>query len=69
MEGRVDNRQAEKDRRTLYQALAMHPQWQRVKADLILFACSEKDPAVRCGRLDLLAYLEDSIIGSVPEED
>lgn len=57
------------ERRNLYKAFAATEAFQAVLSDLILFACSEvKDPAVRCGRHDVIAYIQDSLIGTPPEE-
>ncbi len=55
--------EAEKARRSIYKALGSHQDSQGVFADLILFACTEKDPSVRCGRLDMIAYIQDMLIG------
>lgn len=56
------------ERRSAYKAVAASSAWQAVLADLILFACSEKEPAVRCGRMDMVAYIEDALIGTPLDE-
>lgn len=59
----------EHERRDASRKLASAPTWPTVYADLIGFAQSAQDPAVRCGRLDVLAYLQESIIGTSEDED
>lgn len=60
----------DKERRSAWQVIAMQPAWLECTRDLILFCCSELgNSEVRCGRLDVLAYIEDSIIGTPDTEE
>jgi hypothetical protein len=43
------------------------PVWPAVLDDLVQFAMVPTDPAVRCGRLDVIAYILDSVIAN-PED-
>lgn len=53
----------DKDRRSAWKAIASEPSWLTCERDLLVFAGSENDPAIRCGRMDVVTYIRDSIIG------
>jgi hypothetical protein len=57
----------DKDLQTAYQAIEMQPAWRVMARDLLDFALAEKDPVIRCGRLDMLAHIQDAL-SFTPEE-
>jgi hypothetical protein len=59
-------RLAERNRRQRYVVLAQAPEWKPILADLIQVAMSVPDPTVRCGRLDMVAHILESL---TPLED
>ena len=54
-------RVAERHRRQRYAKLAQAEEWRPILADLIQVAMSVPDPTVRCGRLDMVAHILESL--------
>lgn len=60
----------EHDRRSNWKAVhsLCGPVWPVILDDLVRYAVEPTDSAVRCGRLDMIAYILDSVIAIEEEE-
>lgn len=60
----MDPREAEDQRIKLWQAVqaGIGQHWPLALADVIQFAGQADDPMVRCGRLDVVTYILDSML-------
>jgi hypothetical protein len=54
-------RLAERNRRQRYIILSQTPEWRYILLDLTQLAMAEPDPAVRAGRLDMIAHILESL--------
>ncbi|MEN6537928.1 MAG: hypothetical protein ABFD60_07860 [Bryobacteraceae bacterium] len=59
----------DKERRNNWQTLAGSPAWESCLLDLVGFVTSEGDPAVRCGRQDVMSYIFDSVHGKAEDDN